>query len=147
MKTVNEKITDAFIERQVYVLQYSQGLSNRTVDVLKATNEKLEKTIYYYASRLQGKILASKRSQQNVKRLKKEVAKIRSEAWREVKLLLEDELQLLAFSEVKFVKDVLEKNLPFSIAVKTPTNKDIRDLVVAQVIVVKNYANGRAQQK
>jgi hypothetical protein len=128
MKTTNDKILDAYLQHQIYLLQYSEGVTDTAIKLLKKTEPKLRRLTLDYATRLEGKSLSTKRSKALLVKFTAEVLEIRKVAWKGMGSYLAQELGDFSIAEAEFVSKVIAKALPVIVPMNKPSTAELRQL-------------------
>jgi len=112
--TVNEQIAANLIKHQIYLIQYSNGLYNDAAKLLANTEEELEKTALFYATKLQDSKVGSAQYNRIANNYREAVRKIREPVWNTLAKTLASEMQELGQIEMDFIASTIENAIPLA---------------------------------
>lgn len=132
-KTSNEKILDAFIRHQLYVLRYSGGLRNQSLAVLQKT----EKSVYnlmlqFMAKAGDDRTLTSRDSKLAQAEVEEGLKEIRYPAWDSITPTIMDEVRAFAVSEAASAAAVIEGATPVILGLSLPPAQQLISVVNSQ---------------
>ena len=130
--TLNEQISDAYTRRQVYLLQYAQGLSNRAYANLDATTRAVVHEIQDKLEKLVGTRLLTRESQLLMTELEDAITQIRLAGWDKANEIIESELQALAGVEASAAVTTIQGIIPAVLNLKLPDSKHLNRITQTQ---------------
>lgn len=129
-KTVNEKLNDALLRHQTYLLRYSGSVRNRINSLLAETEEDLLDKI---RSRLANNVgLTTSVELKRLQSLMDQIRKIREPAWEEATSEFKDEMTKLALAESVSLTSTINLLMPVEIDVATPSPRLLRSIALAR---------------
>jgi SPP1 gp7 family putative phage head morphogenesis protein len=123
----NDEFFDAMVRHQIFLLRMSGKLRNDMVALLDATEKDISRAIRN--SGIKGDAFIDFI---RLKRLQKNIKKIRQPAWNEVAALLQKEMEELALAEPDFVAAVTKTVVPVVIDLETPDVRRLKAIVKAK---------------
>ncbi len=126
MSTSNEELRDAYLRRQIGLLQLSDPIAARLLRILNGTEDELRKTIEQYVEVLATVNLYSKRGKSLIERLERAILKVRGSAMDELAKALVRELEGIAIEEAKAVGTAIRTALVVEVGLNTPSNRRLR---------------------
>jgi hypothetical protein len=118
-RTVNELILDAMIIRQVHLLRFGTGLSNRILRILASSDEEMARLIRD-EFRFMPRGVRSQADWDRLRMLLDRVVTMRKTAWSDASTLASTELSALIGAEAEELKTTYERHLPVQYAFAAP---------------------------
>jgi len=128
VKTTNEQLFDRYVQRQIHLKQYADGLSDEAGKLLKGTEDDVTKALLFYGSKLEGEPLSSTKARELRKAMKGEISESRAGAWAAIGALMAADLKTLAVDEAAFAMKALDDSLPMDIAMAVPKKSELNTL-------------------
>lgn len=131
--TANEKIMDAYVRHQTYMLRYAGGLRNKLTDIINGTSDEVADLIIKYATKLEGRnALLSKRGRVLVTEFSKALRAVRGEVWSKVEKEMAEQLKEFAVAEAVGTAKIIEGAVPVVLSLKTPPAQHLLSIVNAR---------------
>lgn len=138
MTTSNEELRDAYLRRQIGLLQLSDPMTARLLSILNSSEDELRQTIEQYIEVLATINLYSKRGKAFVERLERAILKVRGAAFDDLAKALIKELEGLAVEEAKSIGSAIRTAVVVELNLKIPSNRMLR--VLAQEVQPRGAA-------
>ncbi len=132
-QTSNEKIVDAFIRHQIYVLRYAGGLRNKYASILGKTNSKLYKLVLAALSEIgDTRTLTDANSIKVMSELAADIAELRTPAWLTIQSEAVEELSQFAIAEAGMAASTIQGAVPVVLGLSVPPTQKLVSVVKSQ---------------
>lgn len=129
MPTANESLVDAYVRRQVRLVQYAEGEARRLIRIINETEPELAAVVRRFVTpRAAGVGLSPRRARQ----LRDAVRRVRDPAWIALAAALRESLRALARDEYVFVDESIRRVHPQQVEIRRPNQ-----LVIAAATPVR----------
>lgn len=127
MPTANQEMHDAAIRHQTYVLRFSAGVRNKINKLLDATEEEIAGRLLVKFGKSDGIITPKDWTRLN--ELRAVIAKIRGDAWKGAKTVINEEARALAIQEAEFYTLLMTSAAPVIIDAVIPAPETLKAIV------------------
>ena len=128
-QTINEKIRDAGLRRQLRAMRYASGLSREAVKQLRSGDDDLRSILSDYFLRIDDKSISSDSVQRLLNAMDNRISVIRNAAWKGAAKKIDTELKDYTRDELDYLYALFASSIPVAIDINKPKTGEAQEEV------------------